>query len=123
MSDGTNPLTDDERAELEMLRQQAAQRQQEEQASRERAELEKLRAQQAQAQSDAQEAARLRELKEQRKGLVEPDDDYKTPPMQKLVFLILAIVVVFFVLTNCHRQQNAIGNQLPLVTKAVSFGR
>lgn len=115
MADEAQPLTDEERAELEALRA--------EKAARERAELEELRAQKnasahkASAQTptsqrpapqapaaqataarrSAEDLAAERRIAEQRERgarLMEPDDDLRMPLGQKIVLGVIALAAV-----------------------------
>lgn len=104
-------LTEAERAELEQLRAEKAQREQEAAAAKERAELEALRAEKAaaatakaKADAAAQEAAKEAELderdaarRERAREIMEPDDDLKMPLAQKLVLVAIAILIAWFV--------------------------
>ena len=113
------PLTDEERAELESLRAEKAAREERERAARERAELEALRAERAQtqaqpAQAQGQPAAqrtqtqrqprrtedaedrRIREARERGARLMEPDDDLRMPKGQKIVLAVIALLVVIY---------------------------
>lgn len=110
MSDNT-PLTDAERAELEELRAQKAEREALERARRERAELEQLRAERDNANSrsvkrhpdaGAQEqlSARERQARERARKLMEPGEDLSMPLGQKIVLIGLALVVLVIVATT-----------------------
>ena len=120
MAEGVQPLTDEERAELEALRAEKAEREAREQAARERAELEALRAerasqsapqpapqpakpaQQARATAvESEEDRRIREARERGAKLMEPDDDLRMPMGQKIVLAVLvALVIIVFVMTR-----------------------
>lgn len=106
MQDNAAPLTDDERAELELLRAQKAAREEEERARQERAELERLRAEsvsatRSEAQRDRarQKDARVRAAREYGHKLMEPGDDLSMPLGQKIVLGVLALIVVAIVAT------------------------
>ena len=70
MSEGTQGLSEQERAELERLRA--------EKAERERAEYD----------------ARVAEVRERNRRAMEPDEDLNMPPAQKVVLAVLALIVV-----------------------------
>ena len=110
------PLTDEERAELEALRAEKAAREERERAARERAELEALRTESAQAQNQPSTAPnggkaatrpvrraedaedrRIREARERGARLMEPDDDLRMPKGQKIVLAVLALLVLIVV--------------------------
>ena len=117
MADQAQPLSDEERAELEALRAEKAERERQEQAVRERAELEALRAERAQAQQsqavrqprpaarvarragDAEDR-RIREQRERGAQLMEPDDDLRMPLGQKVVLAVLALLVLIVIGMN-----------------------
>ena len=94
----TNPLTDDERAELESLRAQKAARERAQADRRERAELESLRAEQARERADVEarraEAARIERARE----VMEPDEDLRMPLAQRIVLAVVAVLIAAFVL-------------------------
>ena len=113
----TQPLTDEERAELEALRAEKAAREERERAAQERAELEALRAENAQTQrqpspapadgtaagarpanrvEDAEDR-RIREARERGAKLMKPDDDLRMPKGQKIVLAVLALLVLIYV--------------------------
>ena len=118
MADEVQPLSDEERAELEALRAEKAAREERERAARERAELEALRAeQQKQAQqaatppvtapaqqptpqparataAEVDEERRIRAARERGAKLMEPDDDLRMPTGQKIVLAVLALLVI-----------------------------
>ena len=127
MADNAQPLTDEERAELEALRAEKAARLEREQAERDRAELEALRAEQAEAdqakaeriqaenvqaaqahtaasaQQRAAEAERdrqIREARERGEKLMMPDDDLRMPVGQKVVLAGIAVVAILVILMN-----------------------
>lgn len=96
MSQDDAPLTDAERAELEQLRAEKAEREEHERIRRERAELERLRAERT-ATSDApttrkDEADAI--ARERARRLMEPGDDLSMPPAQKIVLGGLVVVVI-----------------------------
>ena len=93
MADNDTPLTDEERAELERLRAEKAQRDRAAADAARRAELERLRRDQREAEQDERDAQR----REQARELMEPDDDLRMPLAQKLVLLFVAIVIAWFV--------------------------
>lgn len=84
-----NALTDDERAELERLRA--------EKADRERAELERLRAE-ADAEREREAAdAHIEKIRERNRKIMEPDDDdLRMPLAQKLVLGLAILLMVAF---------------------------
>lgn len=98
MADESTPLSDEERAELEALR--AAKRANEEAAQR--AELEALRRDQAQAEEDAAYYAE-REARKARRAYEREHPDYSVddlPPMplkQKIVLAVAVLLVVALV--------------------------
>ena len=120
MSDDIQPLSDDERAELEALRAEKAAREERERAVRGRAELEELRRQrdaaasQAQAQrqapsrqaaasaraAEAAEDRHIREARERGARLMEPDEDLRMPVGQKLVLGVIALLVAIIVIMH-----------------------
>ena len=128
MAENVQPLTEEERAELEALRAEKTARLEREQAERERAELEALRAEKAgttqaassqaapsqAAQSEATAAPRtpqrraedverdrqIREARARGEKLMLPDDDLKMPMGQKVVLAGIAIVVLLVVIMN-----------------------
>ncbi len=77
------PLSDAERAELELLRA-------EKRAREERAELARLRA-------EEREDVRVAMARERGRSLMEPGDDLSMPLGQKIVLVGLAVVVVAIV--------------------------
>ena len=91
MADNTG-LTDEERAELERLRAEKAERLRAEKDAAERAELERLRRERARSQEAFEADRRAADARERGRALMEPDDDLKMPLGQKIV--ILAVVVV-----------------------------
>ncbi len=104
MTDNT-PLSDAERAELQELRAQKAEREALERAQRERAELEQLRAERDRMQSNgaksrsdaelqAQLSARERQARERGRRLMEPGEDLSMPLGQKIVLVGVALVVL-----------------------------
>ena len=95
MSEGTQGLSEQERAELERLRAEKAERERAERDRAERAELERLRAERERAEYDA----RVAEVRERNRRAMEPDEDLKMPLGQKLVLLVLAIIVAVFVMS------------------------
>lgn len=120
MAQEAQPLSDDERAELEALRAEKAAREQREQAARERAELEALRAEQAREtpgqkqaaaapapapaqaarKADAAEVQRIKEARARGAQLMEPDDDLRMPLGQKVVLAVLAVLVAIVIGMN-----------------------
>lgn len=113
MDDQATPLTQEERAELERLRAEKAEREEAEQARREREELERLRAESAESkrqepardegrkESQTQltnEDRRVLEARERGRRLMEPDDDLSMPLGQKVVLLGMLVIVVIIVL-------------------------
>lgn len=93
MAENDSPLTDEERAELERLRAEKAQRDRVAADAAKRAELERLRRDQADAELDARDARR----RERAREAMEPDDDLKMPLAQKLVLLFVAVLIAWFV--------------------------
>ena len=92
MADNTG-LTDEERAELESLRAEKAERLRAEKDASERAELERLRAQRAEVEAARAAQERDAEALERGRRLMQPDDDDLRMPLgQKIV--IAAIVGV-----------------------------
>ena len=96
MSQVDAPLTDAERAELEQLRAEKAEREERERIRRERAELEQLRAEH----NAPKTSVRTREdeaavaARERARRLMEPGDDLSMPLAQKIVLGGLLIVVI-----------------------------
>ena len=116
MADEAQPLTDEERAELEALRAEKAAREARELAERERAELEALRAEKAQPaarevrptpsadrpaqRGESEDDRRIREARERGAKLMEPDDDLRMPMGQKIVLAVLALLVGIIVVMH-----------------------
>lgn len=100
MSDDARPLTDEERAELESLRAEKAQRENARRIQAERIELERLKAEQATHDEDA----RIRALKERNAKIMEPGDDLKMPLGQKVVLfgVLLIAVIIMLVMALGH---------------------
>ena len=95
-----NSLTDEERAELERLRAEKAERQQAEKDAAERAELERLRRERARAQESSEADRRAAAARERGRALMEPDDDLKMPLGQKIVILaIVGIAAIWLAVT------------------------
>ncbi|MCI1664996.1 MAG: hypothetical protein LKI25_01300 [Atopobiaceae bacterium] len=104
MADETNPLSDDERAELEALRAEKAAKAKAAAEAAERSELEALRAEKATGEAQAEQAAADRatdeaiaERRERNRKLVEPDvddDDIKMPIAQKVILVLVAFIMV-----------------------------
>lgn len=103
----TEGLSDEERAELEQLRAEKAARERAARAEQERAELEQLRAERARAarteeerrraaQAQAEEAADV----ERARKFMEPDEDLRMAPGQKLVLLGIVAVALVVLLMN-----------------------
>lgn len=90
MSEGTQGLSEQERAELERLRAEKAERERAERDRAERAELERLRAERERAEYDA----RVAEVRERNRRAMEPDEDLNMPFAQKVVLAVLALIVV-----------------------------
>lgn len=100
MSDDARPLTDDERAELEALRREKA-------AREERVELERLKREQAQADAARERAAAEIEADRQAAAarargaaLMEPDDDLRMAPGQKIVIAAVIILAILFLVVT-----------------------
>lgn len=88
-----NALTDDERAELERLRAEKADRER----AAERAELERLRAEAAVEREREAADARVEKIRERNRKIMEPDDDdLRMPLAQKLVLGIAILLMVAF---------------------------
>lgn len=109
MADEAQPLTDEERAELEALRAEKAVREARELAERERAELEALRAERTQPapiqlrparRVESADDRRIREARERGARLMEPDDDLRMPIGQKVVLAVLALLVGIIVVMH-----------------------
>lgn len=84
-----NALTDDERAELERLRA--------EKADREHAELERLRAEADAAREREAADAHIEKIRERNRKIMEPDDDdLRMPLAQKLVLGLAILLMVAF---------------------------
>ena len=104
MSDTDTPLSDDERAELEALRQAKREADEAQRERAERAELENLRKAQKYAKEDAEYYAEKERRKEERRRAREnPDyglDDLEPmPTKQKVVIgviLVMAVVLVVY---------------------------
>ena len=92
MADSNTPLSDAERAELERLRAEKAQRDRSRADAQRRAELERLRRDQADADAERRDAQR----RERAREYMEPDEDLKMPLAQKLVLLVVAIIIAWF---------------------------
>ena len=75
MSENTQGLSAEERAELEQLRAEKAAREQAARDRAERAELERLKAERDRKRAEAEKDAHARELRERNAKLMEPDDD------------------------------------------------
>lgn len=93
MADNTG-LTDEERSELEALRAERAARERARRDAAERAELERLREQRAASAAERARAARDAEARERGRRLMEPSDDLKMAPGQKLVILAVVVIAV-----------------------------
>lgn len=106
----TDPLTPEERAELEELRAEKAQREADERARRERAELAELRAQKAAASAGPRQASKPKAAPAQQSredmsfGMrmvsstkpADDDDIPGMPPAQKLIIAICLVAVLGF---------------------------
>ena len=92
MSDDMHTLSEDERAELERLRQEKKLREAQVQAAAERAELERLR---------AEEAEHIAEVRARGAKLMQPDeDDLRMPIGQKIVIIsVVLLAILFFIAT------------------------
>ncbi len=109
MAEDARPLSEEERAELEALRAEKAEREARERAARERAELEALRAEREASQPRAQqpkptkcaaqteEDRRIQEARERGARLMEPDDNLRMPIGQKIVLGVIALAVILIV--------------------------
>ena len=94
MADDNTPLTEDERAELERLRAEKAERA----ANAERAELERLRVESERAEAKEAEERHIEEVRERNRKIMEPDDDDLSMPLaQKLVLAVAVVFLVAFV--------------------------
>lgn len=94
MADDNTPLADDERAELERLRAERAERL----AAEERAELDRLREEARLAEAKEAEERHIEELRERNRRIMEPDDDDLSMPLaQKLVLGLAVILLIAFV--------------------------
>ena len=104
MSDDMHTLSEDERAELERLRQEKKLREAQAQAAAERAELERLRAEQAQAKSieqERKEAEHIAEVRARGAKLMQPDeDDLRMPIGQKIVIISVVLLAILFFITT-----------------------
>ena len=101
MSDDMHTLSEDERAELERLRQEKKLREAQAQAAAERAELERLRAEQAQAKSIEQERKEAEHIAEVRARGAKPDeDDLRMPIGQKIVIISVVLLAILFFITT-----------------------
>lgn len=109
MSQDAAPLSEQERAELEALRAEKAEREAREQAARERAELEALRSERARAQQTQRAATRpaptdedrrIAEARERGAKLMEPDDDLRMPMGQKIVLAVIGLLVALIAIMH-----------------------
>ena len=96
-----NELTDEERAELEALRAEKAQREEAAAAARERAELEALRAERDAAAAAREERereaatdARIQEIRDRNAKIMEPGDDLSMPLGQKITLIVIFGIVI-----------------------------
>lgn len=112
-SNDTQPLSDEEREELERLRAEQARIQEAAAAQRQREELERLRKQQKYAKEDAEYyAEKARRKAEREKAREHPDysveDVPPMPLMQKIILGVFAVMVValvgYFVMFNVTGQ-------------------
>ena len=88
-------LSDQERAELELLRAEKAAREQAEKDAADRAELERLRAQRASAEADREALAREAAARDRGRKLMQPDeDDLRMPLGQKVVLLAIGVIAL-----------------------------
>ena len=94
MSENTQGLSAEERAELEQLRAEKAAREQAARDRAERAELERLKAERDRKRAEAEKDAHARELRERNAKLMEPDDDLRMPVGQKVVLAVVFVAVV-----------------------------
>ena len=97
MSENTQVLSAEERAELEQLRAEKAAREQAARDRAERAELERLKAERDRKRAEAEKDAHARELRERNAKLMEPDDDLRMPVGQKVVLAVVFVAVVAIV--------------------------
>ena len=98
MPKNTVPLSDDERAELERLRADAAARERAAADAAQRAELERLREQKRRAEADAAADERDAYRRERAREMMEPGDDLKMPLAQKIMLLVIALFIGVFVI-------------------------
>ncbi len=99
MADETG-LTDEERAELEELRAERDARERAARQAAERAELERLRAEREAAERDREALARDAAARERGRKMMEPDEDLRMAPGQKLAILaVVAIALVWLLVT------------------------
>ena len=101
MADTTQALSDEERAELEVLRAEKARREQAQAAAAERAELEALKAEAARTAEEAEHARAIAEARERGRKMMEPDEDDLSMPLgQKVVIVaVVGIAIIFILMT------------------------
>ncbi len=99
MAAATQGLSDDERAELEALRAEKAEREQARAAAAERAELEALKAEAARSREDAEHDRAIAEARERGRRVMQPDEDDLAMPLgQKIVILAVIGAAIAFIL-------------------------
>lgn len=94
MADSPQELTEDERKELEELRELRKKQLEDERAAAEREELMRLRRQVADTKKDSEKQKRIEHAKQQGKELMEPDEELHMPTGQKVVLILLFVIVV-----------------------------
>ena len=96
MSDDMHTLSEDERAELERLRQEKKLREAQAQAAAERAE-----AQAKSIEQERKEAEHIAEVRARGAKLMQPDeDDLRMPIGQKIVIISVVLLAILFFITT-----------------------
>ena len=103
MSDAPDALSAEERAELEELRREKAEREEAQAAARERAEYERLKAERDRREAEAATDAHIAAVREQGKKLMQPDEDdedIRMPLGQKIVLAAIFVLAAALVLAT-----------------------
>ncbi|EPD78198.1 MULTISPECIES: hypothetical protein [Atopobiaceae] len=105
MSGDMNPLSEEERAELERLRQEKRVREEARRNAAERAELEQLRAERTYREHEVgkarQKDQQIAQARARGARLMQPDeDDLKMPLGQKIVILSVVLIAILFFIAS-----------------------
>ena len=103
MSDAPDALSAEERAELEELRREKAEREQAQTAARERAELEQLKAERERYETERATDEHIAAVREQGRKMMEPDEDdedIRMPLGQKIVLAAIFILAAALLLAT-----------------------